>query len=54
MTFGGFIWGYLSDALGRKKMLVAGYILNGFFMLLSGFSQSLIMMAFAKFMSGFM
>lgn len=48
----GFIWGYLCDTLGRKKLLVVGYLLDGMFVLLSATSQNLTMLMIAKFFGG--
>lgn len=53
MISSGFIWGYLCDTLGRKKLLVAGYLLDGMFVLLAAFSQNFAMLMVAKFFGGF-
>ncbi|XP_076252222.1 synaptic vesicle glycoprotein 2B-like isoform X2 [Rhynchophorus ferrugineus] len=53
MISSGFFWGYLCDTLGRKKLLVAGYFLDGFFVLLSAMSQNFTMLMTAKFFGGF-
>ncbi|CAH1126950.1 unnamed protein product [Ceutorhynchus assimilis] len=48
----GFVWGYLCDTLGRKKLLVTGYLLDGLFVLLSASSQSFTMLMISKFFGG--
>lgn len=48
-----FMWGYLYDTLGRKKLLVYGFLLDGIFVLLSGFSQNLTFLMAMKFAGGF-
>lgn len=54
MVTSGFVWGFLSDTLGRKKLLVFGYLTDAFFVVLAGVSQSYGLLLFAKFMNGFM
>ncbi|KAL1490777.1 hypothetical protein ABEB36_013419 [Hypothenemus hampei] len=49
----GFFWGYLSDTLGRKKLLIVGYFLDAIFVLLSATSQSFAMLMVSKFFGGF-
>ncbi|KAF2881074.1 hypothetical protein ILUMI_25095 [Ignelater luminosus] len=53
MISSAFIWGYLADTIGRKKLLVIGYLLDGFFVLLCGFSQHYTMLVVSKYMTGF-
>ncbi|KAG5672794.1 hypothetical protein PVAND_002887 [Polypedilum vanderplanki] len=58
VTYGGMItsavlWGFLSDVLGRKKLMVYGYLLDGFFNILCGLSQSFIAIMIFKFITGF-
>lgn len=53
MVSSAFIWGFLSDAFGRKKLMLAGFLLNGFFVIVSGLSQSFGLLLGAKFMDGF-
>ncbi|KAF7285170.1 hypothetical protein GWI33_011709 [Rhynchophorus ferrugineus] len=53
MISSGFFWGYLCDTLGRKKVLVAGYFLDGLFMLLAATSQNFPILMTAKFFGGF-
>lgn len=50
----GFFWGYLSDTLGRKKLLITGYFLDAMFVMLSATSQSFTMLMVSKFFGGFM
>ncbi|XP_017773775.1 PREDICTED: synaptic vesicle glycoprotein 2B-like [Nicrophorus vespilloides] len=47
------IWGFLSDTYGRKRLLVIGYLLDAFFALIAGLTQTFPMLLFAKFMGGF-
>lgn len=54
MITSGFVWGFLADTLGRKKLLVAGYFLDSFMVLCSAFSQTFEMLATFKFLGGFM
>ncbi|XP_066138213.1 synaptic vesicle glycoprotein 2B-like isoform X2 [Euwallacea fornicatus] len=49
----GFLWGYLSDTFGRKKLLIAGYCFDALFVLLSSSSQSFTMLMVSKFFGGF-
>ncbi|XP_023311261.1 synaptic vesicle glycoprotein 2B-like [Anoplophora glabripennis] len=53
MISGGLIWGFLFDTLGRKKLLVCGYLLDGTFVFLSAFSQSITPLIICKFLGGF-
>lgn len=58
VTYGGMIssamiWGYLSDTLGRKKLLVCGYLLDAAVNIFVSFSQSKISIMIFKFFSGF-
>ncbi|XP_033119382.1 solute carrier family 22 member 15-like [Anneissia japonica] len=52
VLFGGLIWGPKSDAIGRKKTLMAGVILLVLTSILSGFTQSYLQFAFLKFING--
>lgn len=53
MVSSGFLWGFLSDTLGRKKIMVYGYLLDAFFVFLAGISQTYELLLFSKFMNGF-
>ncbi|XP_063701896.1 synaptic vesicle glycoprotein 2B [Culicoides brevitarsis] len=58
VTYGGMIasamgWGYLSDTLGRKKLLMYGYLLDGAINIFVSFSQTKISIMIFKFFSGF-
>uniref|UniRef100_A0A336JYS3 CSON002395 protein n=1 Tax=Culicoides sonorensis TaxID=179676 RepID=A0A336JYS3_CULSO len=58
VTYGGMIssamiWGYFSDTLGRKKLLVLGYFLDACINVFVTFSQSKISIMIFKFFSGF-
>lgn len=54
MLSSSMVWGFLSDTLGRKKLLVIGLLLAAFFTFLAGISQTFPMLMFSKFMGGFM
>lgn len=54
MIASGVLWGYLSDTLGRKKLMIVGTFFTSMFLILSGFSQSYEMLLSFKFMGGFM
>ncbi|XP_060524318.1 uncharacterized protein LOC132700796 [Cylas formicarius] len=53
MISSGFIWGYLCDTLGRKKLLVVGFLLDALFVILGAASQNFAMLVTAKFFGGF-
>ncbi|KAL7023272.1 hypothetical protein ACKWTF_012542 [Chironomus riparius] len=53
MISSAILWGFLSDVLGRKKLLVYGYLLDGVVNILCGFSQSFIPIMIFKFFGGF-
>lgn len=48
-----FMWGFLYDTFGRKKLMVYGFLLDGFFVLMSGLSQNLAFLMVMKFAGGF-
>ncbi|KAH0955694.1 hypothetical protein HN011_001947, partial [Eciton burchellii] len=52
MVLSGFIWGYLADVKGRKKVILYGYLADGICNVLSGFSQNFGTLVFFKFLSG--
>ncbi|KAG5327294.1 SV2B protein, partial [Pseudoatta argentina] len=52
MLLSGFIWGYLADVKGRKKIIIYGYMADGICNVLSGFSQNFETLLFFKFLSG--
>ena len=54
MVSSAFLWGFIGDVLGRKKILVYGLLIDGILNILSGLSQSFWQLAVFKFMSGFM
>ncbi|KAG7201620.1 hypothetical protein KM043_004360 [Ampulex compressa] len=53
MVVSGFLWGYLADVRGRKKILIIGYLADGLCNVFSGFSQDFWTLVFFKFLSGF-
>ncbi|CAH1406695.1 unnamed protein product [Nezara viridula] len=54
MISSGFVWGFLSDKLGRKKLLVIGFLLDFLMNFLTGLVPSLPFMLVFKYLSGFM
>lgn len=53
MILSGFIWGYLADVKGRKKIIMYCYMADGICNILAGFSQNFETLVFFKFLSGF-
>ncbi|XP_014273402.1 synaptic vesicle glycoprotein 2C [Halyomorpha halys] len=54
MVVSGYIWGSLSDAFGRKNLMVIGFLSDFFLNIAAGLIKSLPVILFFKFMSGFM
>ncbi|XP_037296767.1 synaptic vesicle glycoprotein 2C isoform X2 [Manduca sexta] len=59
MTYGGMIssamvWGFLSDTLGRKKIMIWGFIASGLVEITAAFSQNYAMLLVTRFASGFL
>lgn len=54
MIVSAIMWGFLSDVLGRRKILVYGYLATFVFDVLAGLSQNFWSLIFAKFWGGFM
>ena len=52
MMIGGYVWGAMSDFLGRKYILMSALLFNGFFAVLAGLSQTLGLLLFFRFLSG--
>lgn len=52
MVLSGFIWGFLADVTGRKKIILYGYMADGICNVLTGFSQNFETLVFFKFVSG--
>ncbi|XP_032684839.1 synaptic vesicle glycoprotein 2B-like [Odontomachus brunneus] len=52
MVMSGFIWGFLADVKGRKKVILYGYFADGVCNVLAGFSQNFGTLVFFKFLSG--
>lgn len=52
MITSGLFWGYLCDALGRKKIIIYGYLFTGLFSLIAALSSSKEVLIVSKFMSG--
>ncbi|XP_058059675.1 uncharacterized protein LOC131210441 [Anopheles bellator] len=58
ITYGGmissaFLWGFLSDTYGRKRLLVVGFLLDSTFNVLCALSQNMVTIMVFKFMGGF-
>lgn len=49
----GFIWGFLADTYGRKRLLVLCYLLDTVFIFLAGISQNFTMLLVTKYLAGF-
>ncbi|CAO1425766.1 unnamed protein product [Diamesa serratosioi] len=47
------LWGFLSDILGRKKLLIFGYLLDGVVNIMCSLSQSFVAIMIFKFIGGF-
>ncbi|XP_018562441.1 synaptic vesicle glycoprotein 2B-like [Anoplophora glabripennis] len=47
------IWGFLCDTLGRRKLLLIGFLLDALFFLMAASSQSFTLLMIAKFLGGF-
>ncbi|CAG9860342.1 unnamed protein product [Phyllotreta striolata] len=52
MILSGLFWGYLIDALGRKQIIVYGYLTTGFFSLIAACSSNKFLLIIAKFAAG--
>ncbi|XP_018562409.1 synaptic vesicle glycoprotein 2B-like [Anoplophora glabripennis] len=46
------VWGFLFDTLGRRKLLIGGYLLDALFVFISAFTQSFIPLMICKFFGG--
>ncbi|RZB39871.1 Sugar tr and/or MFS 1 domain containing protein [Asbolus verrucosus] len=53
MVTSGFVWGFLCDTLGRKKLMVIGYLIDAMFVIMSSFSQNYTLLIIFKFFGGF-
>ncbi|KAK5650374.1 hypothetical protein RI129_001403 [Pyrocoelia pectoralis] len=53
MLSSGFLSGFLTDTLGRKKLMIYVFILDGFVVILCAFSQSFTYLTIVKFFEGF-
>ncbi|XP_020286619.1 putative transporter svop-1 [Pseudomyrmex gracilis] len=52
MVLSGFVWGYIADVKGRKKVVLYGYLADSICNILAGFSQNMETLVFFKFLSG--
>lgn len=53
MISSAFMWGFLADTLGRKKLLVFGYLIDGLCNIGVTLSYTKTMMMVFKYISGF-
>ncbi|KAJ8919148.1 hypothetical protein NQ315_012134 [Exocentrus adspersus] len=49
---GAVIWGVLLDTLGRRKLILYGYVANGIIIIITSLSQSYLFLLILKFVSG--
>lgn len=54
MIISAFFWGFLSDTLGRQKLLVISFTLDAVFNITAGLAQSFEILLAAKLIAGFM
>nr|CAD7414189.1 unnamed protein product [Timema cristinae] len=54
MICSAFLWGFLSDTLGRQKLLVVGFFLDATCGFISSLSQNFGVLVVFRFFSGFM
>ncbi|XP_047000063.1 synaptic vesicle glycoprotein 2B-like [Schistocerca americana] len=52
MLLSSFLWGFLSDMLGRRKLIVVAYAVDGVLNLIGSFTQSFAFLVVIKFMTG--
>ncbi|KAK9758799.1 Major Facilitator Superfamily [Popillia japonica] len=52
MITSALLWGFLADTLGRKEILVTGYLIDALCVIIAGLSQSYEMLVTAKFFTG--
>ncbi|CAG9840030.1 unnamed protein product [Diabrotica balteata] len=53
MISSAFVWGFLCDTLGRRKLLIIGFLLDGLFLMIAALSQNFQLLMVAKFLGGF-
>ncbi|XP_066993974.1 synaptic vesicle glycoprotein 2C isoform X2 [Anabrus simplex] len=54
MISSAFMWGFLSDTMGRQKLLVVGFLLDGLCSFASSMAQTLWLMLLLRYMVGFL
>lgn len=54
MITSAFLWGFLADILGRKKLQVYGYLIDAVCNIGCALSQTFWMLLIFKYLSGFM
>ncbi|CAG9787501.1 unnamed protein product [Diatraea saccharalis] len=59
ITYGGMIssamvWGFLSDTLGRRRIMAIGFLFSGLLEMAAALSQNFIMLLLTRFASGFL
>ncbi|XP_047000374.1 synaptic vesicle glycoprotein 2C-like [Schistocerca americana] len=52
MITSAFAWGFMSDILGRRKLLIIAYTLDGILSFIGSFTQSLLFLVLMKFIGG--
>ncbi|XP_063912388.1 synaptic vesicle glycoprotein 2B-like isoform X2 [Zophobas morio] len=53
MISSAFVWGFLCDTLGRKRLLAIGLFLDGVFVIMSASAQNITLLIISKFLGGF-
>lgn len=54
MISSAMIWGFLFDVLGRRKLLIFGFLVDAIFVFTSAFAQSLPLLLVSKYLQGLM
>ncbi|CAG9765151.1 unnamed protein product [Ceutorhynchus assimilis] len=52
MITSAMLWGFLFDVLGRKQLLILGFLVDAVFVFTSAFSQSLLLLLITKYLQG--
>ncbi|XP_058797414.1 synaptic vesicle glycoprotein 2B-like [Phymastichus coffea] len=53
MVSSALLWGFVADSFGRKPIVFYGYLLDSILNIMSGFSSNFLVLAFFKFITGF-
>lgn len=54
MISSAMVWGFLSDTLGRRKIMVWGFFCSGLVEIMAAMSQNFAMLLVTRFASGFL